>query len=61
MKADPKTSEGARLERRAMRDYLRRRMKCPECQPFYGFISETLAWVLRRQQRYDGKAGGLGK
>ena len=62
-KADPKESEGARLERRAVRDRLRRMIKA------YGDIKHTahevlrveLYWILARQDRYDKVKGGLGK
>ena len=62
MKADPKFSEGARLERDAMRDYLRRKIKklwdnTSERETLEG----ALNWLLARQKRYDKQEGGLGK
>lgn len=57
MPTDPKRSEGARLERKAMRAYLRR-LWTKTGDPT---IAAALAWVLARQSRYDKKAGGLGK
>lgn len=54
MAADPKRSEGARLERKSIREYLRRALKRG------GSVAAALAFVMTRQQRYDKKAGGLG-
>jgi len=51
-------SAGARYERDALRDYLRRKMK--RYGGLFGF-SETLSWVLDRKKRYDKKPKGLGK
>lgn len=64
MAADPKRSEGARLERRAVRDYLRRAIKAAikaNDSHRVGLLSEALDWVLDRQDRYDARSGGLGK
>ncbi len=58
-KADPKVSQGARMERAAFRAYLRRRIKHAVVD--YDGLSECLGWVLDRQQRYDKASGGLGK
>lgn len=58
MPADPKTSAGARLERKAFRAYLRRRMGSTTQA---GELAAVLAWVLARQARYDKRGGGLGK
>lgn len=55
--ADPKTSAGARAERKAFRAYLRRLRK----QALTVDVNEVLDWVLNRQARYDRKVGGLGK
>ena len=62
MKADPKESEGARLERAAVRSRLRRMIG------YYGVghlarsvLGVELDWILERQKRYDGRKGGLGK
>lgn len=61
MKADPKVSEGARLERRAMRSMLRRLLSIHGTNgPEGKVLSTALAFVLTRQQRYDRKGGGLG-
>lgn len=53
--ADPLKSEGARLERKAVRGYLNRKLKA------YGSedLLKALSWVLKRQDRYDKKPGGL--
>lgn len=64
MPADPKVSEGARLERRALRAYLRRAIaQAPGGE--LGTEAQALrivhAWVRTRQARYDKRAGGLGK
>ena len=58
MAADPKRSAGARLERKAIRAYLRRLLAHDDANPA---IATALAWVLGRQKRYDSKSGGLGK
>lgn len=55
MAADPKSSEGARLERRSIREYLRRAIKSRKS------LADALAFVMTRQSRYDKKAGGLGR
>lgn len=59
MPTDPKKSEGARLERRAFREYLRRQLQ--KAPPPGGILLAALDWVLKRQDRYDGRAGGLGR
>jgi hypothetical protein len=56
-KADPKTSDGARVERAAFRQMLRRRIKL-DASPL---LTSLLDWVLQRQERYDNAPGGLGK
>lgn len=58
MAADPKTSAGARVERKAFREYVRRLIAASGPQ-IDG--EKVVAWILKRQQRYDGKAGGLGR
>jgi hypothetical protein len=58
MAADPKTSAGARAERKAFRTYIRRRMLY-NSDDFS--LQDILDWVLTRQKRYDKHAGGLGK
>lgn len=59
MAADPKTSAGARAERKAIRAYVRRLM----ARGGVGFsaLDTVLQWVLSRQARYDKKSGGLGR
>ena len=57
MKADPLVSEGARMERKAIRSYLRRLLKVNEMID----VQFVLDWVLKREKRYDKRAGGLGK
>jgi hypothetical protein len=57
MAADQKYSAGARFERKAMREYLERKVQ-------RGGVLEsayiaTLHWVKGRQSRYDKKPGGL--
>lgn len=58
MKSDPKVSEGARLERKAMRAKLTRMLKRA---PDSSAVAEMLTFVLSRQKRYDKATGGLGK
>jgi hypothetical protein len=53
---DAKRSEGARMERKAIRAYLRRELKHT---PGSIALSIILNWVLDRQRRYDKKKGGL--
>lgn len=62
----PVASEGARYERSAFRAMLRRRLKVLKEQrgPLsgngaYEGVNAALIWVLKRQERYDKKAGGL--
>lgn len=62
MKADPKESLGARLERKAMRAYLRRQLSIEGTNTATGrALHAALDWLLARSARYDRKAGGLGK
>lgn len=56
--ADPKYSEGARYERRAMRSMLRRRIGAAGAAGAKVY-DDILQWVVRRQERYDKKPGGL--
>jgi hypothetical protein len=53
--ADPKTSAGARLERKACREYLRRLFTRTQSDD----VQQALAWVLKREKRYDRRPGGL--
>ena len=59
MAADPKRSEGARLERKAFRSHLRRRLAKASGAGEKDALDKTLKWVLTRSERYDKKAGGL--
>jgi hypothetical protein len=62
MKADPKFSEGARAERKAFRDKLRRELKnYSELEEEGQILGVLLQWILARQKRYDKVPGGLGK
>lgn len=61
MPADPKASAGARAERKAFRDYLRRQIKGNFSSGDKALLNEILNWVLKRQQRYDTQTGGLGR
>jgi hypothetical protein len=63
MAADPEVSEGARMERVAVRNRLRRMIKkYREAGDIYhaGTLGIELQWILDRQMRYEQKAGGLG-
>jgi hypothetical protein len=63
MSADPMVSEGARLERKAVRNRFRRMSK-----EYYAkgnmqakeAIDTELKWMLGRHLRYEQKLGGLG-
>lgn len=59
----PLRSEGARLERKAMRAKLRRRIADMDRKHAYTSVRielcRLLSWVLTREKRYDAKAGGL--
>lgn len=64
-KADPKLSEGARLERKAVLTYLRRKLR--QCatretytEPMAAALTETIAWMVQRESRYSKRVGGLG-
>lgn len=60
MAADPKMSDGAARERRAFRDHLRRAIA--KGNPWENpALERELAWVMKRQERYDAADGGLGK
>lgn len=60
--ADQKYSAGARTERQAVRNYLRRQVSIHGTNRAEGRVLQgALAWVLTRQKRYDKKPGGLGK
>jgi len=57
-------SEGARLERKAMRERLRRQIKKAEAIGAYtviAWLKVELAWTLARQSRYEPRKGGLGR
>jgi hypothetical protein len=62
MKAEPKFSEGARMERKAFRDKLRRELNHYSDLGEKGqILGVLLQWILARQKRYDKVEGGLGK
>lgn len=64
MPADPKTSAGARLERKVFREYLRRRLRTTTRVDQLLLrleVQAILNWVLAREKRYDKRPGGLGK
>lgn len=56
-RADPKMSEGARVERAAFRSYLRRQQRVMKIDA----LEAAIEWVLKRSERYDKRKGGLGK
>lgn len=60
MPADPLKSAGARAERKAFRDYLRRQIKAVG-EDHSNELEIALTWVLKRQSRYDSQTGGLGR
>jgi len=64
-KANPLFSAGARLEREAFCDYLKRKLKGPDVQLAgvreSAVLGKVLKWVKGRQGRYDKRPGGLGK
>lgn len=68
-KADPKYSAGARTERASFRKYLRTRLKAVAPGGVVNVaipleareVERALDWVLKRQERYDKKKGGLGR
>jgi hypothetical protein len=62
MVANPLKSAGARLERKSLRTYLRRKIASGQL----ALVEEetykaVLDWVMKRQARYDKRVGGLGK
>lgn len=62
-KADPMKSEGARLERKAIRRAIRRRIRAAPME-WHGYrhgLESVLAFVQGRQKRYDSRPGGLGR
>lgn len=58
MATDPQRSAGARLERKAIRTYIRRLQR--EAAD-HNLLEIILRWVLQRQQRYNRRKGGLGR
>ncbi len=70
-KADPLMSAGARLERKALKEYLERQIKKfqndrvndPEYHLWRpeAVLGIVYSWVMGRQNRYSKKPGGLGK
>lgn len=61
MIASPLLSLGARMERKAIRRYLQRKLKKYNDESAYSVCKEMLQWVLTRQKRYDSRPGGLGR
>lgn len=71
MKAHPLKSEGARMERKAVRAHLARldqryrRARTAGNEDALDVALEVVhafrGWVLGRQKRYDAKPGGLGR
>lgn len=64
MKANPLLSEGARMERDAIRRYLKRTIKAIQSFDSKQCVSDfnlILNWVDARKVRYNKKKGGLGK
>lgn len=66
-KADPKLSEGARLERKAVLTYVRRKRR-KMGETFGGLalgeavvLDEVIAWMVQRESRYSARPGGLGR
>lgn len=64
--AKPEFSAGARYERKALRNYLTRKInKLDLGMPTVGYskhmqdLQDILKWVTTRQKRYDQKSGGL--
>ena len=57
-KMDPLKDEGARMERTAVRRYLRRRLKEGLIVVNIGVMLE---WIDKRRKRYDKASGGLGR
>lgn len=60
-KPDPRLSEGARLERWALRAKLRREIRSTGRANAVVRVRDLLQWVLDRQKRYDRRPGGLGR
>ena len=56
---DPARSEGARYERKAFREYLRRKIDDGNLDDAGTELQNVLDWVLGRQKRYGKKEGGL--
>ncbi len=61
MAADPKTSKGARDERRAVLAHVRRLINVMDDDAPIAELMHLEMWLLKRQARYDKKPGGLGK
>jgi hypothetical protein len=60
MPADPKFSAGARYERKAFRERLRRMANAHADGSIERAVYEKeVAWVIARQQRYDKRRRGL--
>lgn len=59
MATDPKKSEGARYERKAMRAYLQRKLSRGVTIDQAITLTVVFDWVKSRQSRYDKQQGGL--
>jgi hypothetical protein len=60
-RADPARSDGARYERAATRNRLRRQITRAVVTADAQVLQRELDWVLSRQSRYDKAPGGLGR
>jgi ribonuclease P protein component len=58
---DHAKSEGARYERAAFRNRLRRQIRKALMTDEREVLQTELDWVLSRQTRYDARPGGLGR
>ncbi len=59
--SSPAYSAGARYERDAVRDYLRRKLRNALNGVEQAILDSALQWILKRQDRYGKQKGGLGK
>jgi hypothetical protein len=60
-RADPLKSKGARLERKAVRAYVRRVLRHETDAWSASALKMVLRWLAGRQKRYDARPGGLGR
>jgi hypothetical protein len=67
MAADPKRSQGARIERAAILSHVRRKKRKWQGKALTTpndaarVLGEVEDWILKRRQRYEPKPGGLGR